>query len=307
MFTGNRIDLVTAAQGTPMDVMRDCMISYVGKIPTALPRRFVPCRLPKHIEAAQAFDDIAGIVTTAEHADLVPKHMGLAVADNPVSASLHLHETLCNLDGFLWEHFDTRIHPEARIHSSAVIAERDVEIGADSWVGPGSVVMERSVIKERCHVGVGVVVGLEGFEIFEEAQPRRILKQAGGVMLCDGVTILAKSTLVRATFGGFTFLDENTMVDVLIHIAHDCVLGRDSTVVACAEISGRCELGERAYIGPNACLRNGVTVGRDAKVSMGAVVTRDVPDDAVVSGNFAVPHLDWLNFVKTLSSRGGKD
>lgn len=300
MFTGNHIDLVTASRGLPMDVVRDCSISYVGKVPTALPRRFVPCGLPAHIEAAAVFDDIAGIVTTAEHADLVPKHVGLAIAKNPMEASLHLHEVLCGMEGFLWEHFDSRIDPTANIHPSAVIADRDVEIGAGSHIGPGSVIQERSIIRENCHIGVDVVVGLDAFEIFEQAQPRRILKQAGGVLVENGATILAKCTIVRATFGGFTHLGENAMIDVLVHVAHDAVLGEDSTVVACAEISGRCELGERAYIGPNACLRNGIRVGTDAKVTMGAVVTRDVPDGETVSGNFAVPHRHWLNFVKSL-------
>lgn len=300
MFTGNTIGLKSAARSLSMKVIRDCELSYVGKVPSNLPRRFVPCREASHIEQAKQNQGIVGILTTPQNADLVPRNLGLAVAENPVAESLFLHEILAAKGNFLWEHFDTRIDPSAKIHPSAVIAERDVEIGAGSYIGAGSVIEERTIIGKNCHIGVGVVVGLDAFEIFEQAQPRRILRQAGGVRIENGATILAKCTIVRATFGGFTQIGENAMIDVLIHVAHDAVLGKDSTVVACAEISGRCELGERAYIGPNACLRNGIRVGTGSKVSMGAVVTRDVPDGETVSGNFAVSHNKWLNFVKNL-------
>ena len=44
-------------------------------------------------------------------------------------------------------------------------------------------------------------------------------------------------------------------------------------------------IGHRAWIGSGAILLAGVTVGDDAVVGAGAVVTRDVPPGAVVAGN----------------------
>jgi UDP-3-O-[3-hydroxymyristoyl] glucosamine N-acyltransferase len=300
VFTGNTINLAAVMDDCLGECVRDGLFSYVGKAPTRLDRRVIPASKLSHIAEGLETPGVAGMIVTPDIASHVPQDMILAIADDPVTASLHVHEKLCMMDGFLWEHFDTRIDPTARIHPSAVIAERDVIIGPGVTVGPTSVVLERSHIEENAHVGVGVVVGLDAFEIFEEAAPRRILKQAGGVWIQPHATILAHCTVVRATFGGYTRIERNAMIDVLIHIAHDAVIGTNSTVVACAEISGRCELGEGSYIGPNACLRNGVRIGKNATVSMGSVVTRDVPDDMVVSGNFAVPHADWLAFVKGL-------
>jgi UDP-3-O-[3-hydroxymyristoyl] glucosamine N-acyltransferase len=303
MFTGNTINLRAVAEGTGVDVLRDGEFSYVGKVPTNLPRRIVPASQPEHIRTAIDVGGVAGIITKPGNESLVPKDMALGIAEDPISASLRVHEALCDLDGFLWRSFDTEIHPTARVHSSAVIADKDVKIGAGAVVGPTSVVLERSVLEEDVRVGVGVVVGLDAFEIFEEAKPRRILKQAGGVWLETGATVLAKCTLVKSTFGGFTRIRRHAMVDVLIHVAHDVIIGEGATVVACAEISGRCELGDGSYIGPNACIRNGVKIGRNATVSMGSVVTRDVPDDETVTGNFAVRHDEWLRFVKSLGQK----
>jgi UDP-3-O-[3-hydroxymyristoyl] glucosamine N-acyltransferase len=305
VFTGNTINLATVVNDLTVgvDLVRDGQFSYVGKVPTELERRVVPATTAQHIEAASAQSGVVGVITRPELASLVPSDKSLLISEEPVTAALLIHEKLCAIDGFLWESFDSRIDPSARVHKSAVIAERDVVIGPGAEVGPTSVVLERSVIEGGAHVGVGVVVGLDAFEIFEGANPRRILKQAGGVWLESGATVLAHCTLVRATFGGFTRLCRGAMVDVLVHVAHDVTLEDNSTVVACAEVSGRCTVGEGAYIGPNACIRNGITVGSNATVSMGAVVTRDVADDATVSGNFAVPHEQWLGFVKSLSRK----
>jgi UDP-3-O-[3-hydroxymyristoyl] glucosamine N-acyltransferase len=305
MFTGNTISLSELAQGSGVLVLRDCELSYVGKIPSNLPRRFVPCAKPEHISSALAVPDIVGIATTPDLVGQVPEGIGLITCDDPLTTCLRLHETLYDMDGFQWKHFDTKIHPTAKIHPSAIVAEQDVIIGPGSIVSPGSVIMERTIIGRNCNVGVGVLVGIEAFEIFEKAEPRRILKQAGGVMLEDGVAVLANCTVVRATFGGFTLLKKGCMIDGLVHIAHDVVLGENTTVAACAELSGRCEFGDGVYVGPNACTRNGIKVGKNARISMGAVVTRDVPEGEVVSGNFAVAHATWLNFIKSLGQSKG--
>lgn len=49
-------------------------------------------------------------------------------------------------------------------------------------------------------------------------------------------------------------------------------------------VSGHCRIGPRSFIGTNATIRDFTTIGARAFVTMGALVTRDVADDAVVLG-----------------------
>lgn len=304
MFTNNRIAL-RSFQGktvSAIEVHRDVSFCYIGKVPTRLANRVVPAVSAGQIAQISMESGIVGVITVPDLMQLVPESLGLATAEDPLLAAYEIHESLCRMEDFHWKSFATRIDRSARVHPSAVVAERDVVIGPNVEVGPTSVVLERSILEDGARIGVGVVVGLDGFEIFEGVTPRRILNQAGGVWLEPGATVLANSTIVRSTFGGFTRLGEGSMVDVLIHVAHDVVLGKNSTIVACAEISGRCDIGERAYIGPNACIRNGIAIGKSATVSMGSVVTTDVPEGATVSGNFAVKHDLWLDFIKSLAA-----
>lgn len=87
-------------------------------------------------------------------------------------------------------------------------------------------------------------------------------------------------------------------MDAQVHVAHDCQIGKRVTITACSEISGRVEIGDDAYLGPNCTISNGVRIGAKATVTIGSVVVRDVAEGARVTGNFALPHENWLKLIR---------
>jgi len=46
-------------------------------------------------------------------------------------------------------------------------------------------------------------------------------------------------------------------------------------------------IGDCTYIGPNVCIVEDVVIGRNVTIGAGAVVTKDIPDDATAVGNYA--------------------
>jgi len=300
MFTNNSLPLSDFDEQFGLSVRRSCNFSYIGKVPTQLPRRLVPCTKPIHIEQAVASEGIAGIITHESLASTVSETLGLAVSANPVQSALAVQSYIAVIDGFQWESFKSRIHHTAVIHSGAYVAPLDVEIGEGSIIYPNAVILPRSIIGKHSSIGPGTVVSTDAFEIDNTSQPYSVVRQSGGVYIADKVDVQAKCTLVRSTFGGFTMLGEGTKLDCQVHFAHDCKAGRNVRIAACAEISGRVEIGDRAFIGPNVSISNGITIGCESKVTIGAVVIRDVPDGETVTGNFAVNHKKWLSFMRTL-------
>ena len=64
-------------------------------------------------------------------------------------------------------------------------------------------------------------------------------------------------------------------------ICHDAARGGQTGVYLTAPV----KIGSRTYIGADATVLPGVTIGEDVVVGAGSVVTRDVPDGAVVAGS----------------------
>lgn len=87
------------------------------------------------------------------------------------------------------------------------------------------------------------------------------------------------STPTSSAFGN------NVLVQGLAAMGHNLVLGDNVTISSLAFVAGDVTVGKNTYIGPSSCIRNGITIGENAIIGMGAVVTKDVPDNAVVYGN----------------------
>lgn len=94
----------------------------------------------------------------------------------------------------------------------------------------------------------------------------------------------------------FSFVASNVSIGKYFHlnayayVEHDCIVGDYVTFAPGAKCNGNVHIGDHAYIGAGAIIKQGVPdkprrIGKGAIIGMGAVVTKDVPDGAVVVGN----------------------
>jgi sugar O-acyltransferase (sialic acid O-acetyltransferase NeuD family) len=67
------------------------------------------------------------------------------------------------------------------------------------------------------------------------------------------------------------------------HIGHHSRIGDFVFIASHVVISGGVEVGERCFIGVNATVRDHVSIGARAVIGAGSLVTRDVPDEGVLS------------------------
>lgn len=300
MFTGRTFDLQEFSNLPKLEVKSNCTFAYAGKVHTDLTPRLVACRAIEHLRGAAQASGVVGVVVPIELEKEVPDHFGYAVSDDPVAVLNSIQHHLSKPSSGQWKSFPSRINPTANIMPGAYVAPEDVIIDKHVTIFPNAVVLPRSIVGEGSSIGAGTVVGTDAFEVDVGAKPRRVVSQSGGVRIGKHVDIQANCTIVRATFGGFTEIADEVKFDCQVHFAHDCWAQRGVRIAACAEISGRVTVGENAFIGPNASIANGIKIGRDSHVTIGAVVTRDVADQTRVTGNFAVAHQNWLKFLRSI-------
>jgi len=300
MFTGKLFEIEDFADLAELAICNSFSFSYAGKIDTALAPRVVACRSGEYLQRALITSGVAGVIIPPSLRGLVPPSIGAAVAEDPIRSLNTIQAYLAKEDSGQWSRFESRIHDSVVRFPGCYVAPYDVIIEECVTLYPNSVIMPRTIIGARSSIGAGTVVGTDAFEVDMTAEPRCILAQSGGVRIGSNVDIQAGCTIVRATFGGFTELADETKLDCQVHFAHDCRAGRRVRIAACAELSGRVSIGDDSFIGPNAAIVNGAEIGTNAHVSIGAVVTRNVVDDSQVTGNFALDHDKWLKFVRSI-------
>ena len=99
-----------------------------------------------------------------------------------------------------------------------------------------------------------------------------------------------------AVFGHLSTVTTNVRIGRFFHchmysyVEHDCVIGDFVTFAPRVSCNGNVHIGDHAYIGTGAIIRQGtpdnlLVIGQGAVVGMGAVVTKDVPPHTTVVGN----------------------
>ncbi len=69
------------------------------------------------------------------------------------------------------------------------------------------------------------------------------------------------------------------------YVEHDCMIGDFVTFAPSVRCNGNVRIGDGAYVGSGAVIRQGLRIGAGATVGMGAVVTKDVPAGETWIGN----------------------
>ncbi len=184
----------------------------------------------------------------------------------------------------------------AQAHATAVLGA-DVRLGKGTSIGPHAVIGDGVALGEGCTVlanvtiysgttigdrvmvQAGAVLGATGFGYARNAETGEYIAfpQQGALIIEEDVEIGANTTIDRGALGE-TRIGRGTKIDNLVHIAHNCVIGRNVVIAAQTGISGSCTiedgavlggqvgLGEHAHVGPGVILGGGAGVLSHKKV-----------------------------------------
>lgn len=233
-------------------------------------------------------------------------------------------------------------HPEPGVHPSAVVAPgvhlghgvavgaltsigEGACIGAGTAIGPGCVIAEGVHIGARCllHANVtiyrdvqigdevilhsGCVLGADGFGFVMTGGAYQKFPQIGRVEIGDRVEIGATSCVDRAALG-VTSIGEGTKIDNMVHIGHNCRVGKHVVIVAQAGLSGGVIVGDYAVIGGQVGIGDKVRIEARAVLGSGSGVltSKIVRAGQVMWGTPARPLKQYLDQLAVLSRMAKK-
>ena len=223
------------------------------------------------------------VITTAALARHVPEGNALLITSgHPRDDFYEMLSDAVRTGRF--ERLASSISPSARIARTACI-EDGVVVDDEADIGPGAVVLSNTYVGKGAVIKPNAVVGGDGFENATIGARKRIVPHAGGVWLAEASEVGSSTCVDKGLFGEFTFVGEETKIDNLVHFAHAAHVGRRSSIIACAEISGSCVLGDGVWVGPNASVNQLVRIGDYSYIGTAAVVTRDVPPHSLAYGS----------------------
>lgn len=261
--------------------------------------------------AALATTQAGCVIVPAEAKDAAPSSAAVIVSRTPqaswAKASLALHRPIL-LDKAISrdeaaEDYSVMVEPGA-ILGQGVRIGRGSRIGANSVIAPGvqigrdcvigaNVSVAFALIGDRVKLYAGARIGEAGFGATGTAAGVMDIPQLGRVILQDGVTVGANSCIDRGAYDD-TVIGENTKIDNLVMVGHNCVIGRNCLLVANTGISGSVTVGDNVIFGGKAGIGDHITIGEGARVAAGAGVLADVPAGETWSGYPARPIRQFL-------------
>lgn len=79
-------------------------------------------------------------------------------------------------------------------------------------------------------------------------------------------------------------LGDHTQLNLSSTIGHDCVIGKFFTTAPGVNISGKCDFGERVYIGTNSSIKDKIHICDDVVIGLQAGVVKDINEPGVYVG-----------------------
>mgnify|MGYP000917037217 FL=1 len=253
----------------------------------------------KYYKEIENNKSITCIVTTDEVAQKIEKgKYGIIISNNPRKDFFELHNKLVKED-FYFTKRDNQISEKAYISEKANIGSYNIIIEDDVIIEAGVTIYENVTIKKGTIIKSGTILGADGFQYIRNKDDIIKVEPAGELEIAEDVVIHNNSVIDKGIFGK-TFIGENTKIYNLVHVAHDSKIGKNVFLTAGVIVCGRVKIGANSYLGPNCTIKNGLFLGENSKVSMGSVVTKDVKDNEVVTGNFAIPHKQFIENLKKM-------
>lgn len=272
---------------------------------------------PKYA-AMLATSQAAAVLVSPELRDVPGPVRSRVVVEKPHEAMLTLLPLLYRMP----ERPFAGVHPTAVVGEGATVGEgacveafavigAGVRIGAEAWIGPHCVIgdgvtvgaatrlvsqvtlYEGSMVGERCILHAGVRIGSDGFGYVSGKSGHRKIPHVGRCIVGNDVEVGANSTIDRGSID-VTIIGDGTKFDNLVHVGHNCRVGRLCLFTAGVAVAGSTRIEDGVVLAGQVGVAGHLTIGAGAIITAQAGVFGDVPAGETWGGFPARPHKQAL-------------
>ena len=196
------------------------------------------------------------------------------------------------------------------------------EIGANCFFHPGVNIGDRVKVGNEVILHHGVSLGADGFSFvtenpnnIEQARQDGEIKEGnanqvifkipsiGSVIIGNNVEIGANTTIDRGTIEN-TIVGDNTKIDNLVMIGHNCRIGSGCMIVSQVGIAGSSVIGDRVVIAGQVGIADHINIGDDCILAAQSGVSKSFPAKSIVIGSPAVPRKEFIKQLKLMKDAG---
>ena len=210
---------------------------------------------------------------------------------------LYLHDDSINFfDDFIFKDNSyiskfSFVDESSKIGKNCLIG-RGVKIGRNTII-KNNVIIKNSIIGDNVIIGDNTTIGSSGFGFdLKNMGSKDLYPHIGIVFISNNVCIGSNCTFDRGKIDS-TYIGENSMIDNLVHLAHNVHIGSNACIAAQSGFAGSVVVGNNLICGGQSAFNGHIKIGNNVTVAGKSGVTKNIADNSIVAGFPATDINKW--------------
>ncbi len=223
---------------------------------------------------------------------------------------MYIHEDSIDFKDTFKNISNSFISESAKIHESTIIGNnciigKGVEIGRNCII-KNNVIIKNTFLENNICISDNSTIGSTGFGFglknlgFDNLSPH-----IGNVIIEENVSIGSNCCIDRGKIDS-TKIGKNSMIDNLVHVAHNVIIGDNACIAAQSGISGSSIIGKNLVSGGQSGYAGHIRIGDNVVVAAKSGVTKNIPDNSTIAGFPAIDIKEWKKQIINQKKNGHK-
>ncbi|PPK60779.1 UDP-3-O-(3-hydroxymyristoyl)glucosamine N-acyltransferase [Malaciobacter marinus] len=177
----------------------------------------------------------------------------------------------------------------------------NVKIGNNTILYPNVCIYRDCEVGNDCIIHAGTIIGSDGFGFAISGADYIKIYQNGNVIIKNNVEIGSNCAIDRAAFKS-TIIEDNVRLDNLVHIAHNCKLGKGTILTGQVGLSGSTVLHEYVVMGGQSATAGHLEIAPFTTIAARGGVTKSITTPKKFWAGFPLmEHKTWLRLQGKIS------